>query len=33
LTAIRRFVDGWNQRSHPFVWVKDADDIMVKSDP
>jgi transposase len=29
--AIRRFVDGWNQRCQPFVWVKDADDIMVKA--
>jgi transposase len=29
--AIRRFVDGWNERCHPFVWVKDADDIMVKA--
>jgi transposase len=31
VAAIRRFVDGWNQRCHPFVWVKDADDIMVKA--
>jgi transposase len=31
IAAIRRFVDGWNQRCHPFVWVKDADDIMVKA--
>jgi transposase len=31
IAAIRRFVNGWNQRSHPFVWVKDADDIMVKA--
>jgi transposase len=31
IVAIRRFVDGWNQRCHPFVWVKDADDIMVKA--
>ena len=31
IAAIGRFVDGWNQRSHPFVWVKDADDIMVKA--
>jgi transposase len=30
VAAIRRFVDGWNQRSQPFVWVKDADDIMIK---
>ncbi len=31
IAAIRRFVDGWNQRCQPFVWVKDADDIMVKA--
>jgi transposase len=31
VAAIRRFVDGWNERCHPFVWVKDADDIMVKA--
>ena len=31
IAAIGRFVDGWNQRCHPFVWVKDADDIMVKA--
>jgi transposase len=31
VAAIRRFVDGWNQRSQPFVWVKDADDVMVKA--
>jgi hypothetical protein len=29
VAAIRRFVDGWNQRCQPFVWVNDADDIMV----
>jgi hypothetical protein len=22
VAAIRRFVDGWNERSQPFVWVK-----------
>jgi transposase len=31
VAAIRRFVDDWNQRCHPFVWVKDANDIMVKA--
>ena len=31
VAAIRRFVDGWNQRCQPFVWVKDADDIMIKA--
>ena len=31
IAAIGRFVDGWNQRCQPYVWVKDADDIMVKA--
>jgi transposase len=31
VASIRRFVDGWNQRCQPFVWVKDTDDIMVKA--
>ncbi len=31
IAAIRRFIDGWNQRCQPFVWVKEADDIMVKA--
>jgi transposase len=31
VAAIRRFCDAWNQRCQPFVWVKDADDIMVKA--
>ena len=31
IAAIGRFVDGWNQRCQPFVWVKDADDIMIKA--
>jgi transposase len=28
ITAIERFIDGWNQRCHPFVWTKTADDIL-----
>src|SRR6266540_3756213 len=31
VAAIRRFIDAWNQRCQPFVWVKDADDIMIKA--
>ena len=31
VAAIGRFCDAWNERYHPFVWVKDADDIMVKA--
>src|SRR6266508_1806345 len=26
--AIRAFIDGWNDRCHPFVWTKTADDIL-----
>ena len=33
VATIGRFCDGWNQRCQPFVWVKDADDIMVKATP
>lgn len=25
---IRTFIDGWNDRSHPFVWTKTADQIL-----
>jgi transposase len=27
---IRAFIDGWNDRCHPFVWTKTADDILNK---
>jgi transposase len=26
--AIRRFIDGWNERCHPFTWTKTADQIL-----
>jgi transposase len=26
--AIRRFIDGWNERCHPFAWTKTADEIL-----
>lgn len=26
--AIRRFIDGWNERCHPFIWTKTADQIL-----
>jgi transposase len=26
--AIQRFIDSWNARRHPFVWVKTADEIL-----
>jgi transposase len=25
---IRTFIDGWNDRCHPFVWTKTADEIL-----
>ena len=28
---IRVFIDGWNDRCHPFVWTKTADEILKKS--
>ena len=28
---IRAFIDGWNDRAHPFVWTKTADEILKKS--
>ncbi len=32
LTAkIRAFIDGWNNRAHPFVWTKTAEQILTKA--
>ena len=31
VTAIGRFIDGWNERRHPFVWTKPADDILTQA--
>jgi transposase len=28
VTAISTFIDGWNDRCHPFVWTKTADQIL-----
>ena len=28
---IRAFIDGWNDRCHPFVWTKTADQILSKA--
>ena len=28
---IRAFIDGWNERSHPFVWTKTAEEILKKA--
>jgi transposase len=33
VAAIGRFCDAWNRRCQPFVWVRHADDIMVKATP
>ncbi len=30
-TKIRAFTDGWNDRSHPFVWTKTAEEILTKA--
>jgi hypothetical protein len=30
-TKIRAFIDGWNDRAHPFVWTKTADDVLKKA--
>jgi transposase len=26
--AIRRFIDGWNDRCHPFAWTKSPDEVL-----
>jgi hypothetical protein len=31
--AIRRFIDGWNDRCEPFVWTKTADEILEHAKP
>jgi len=28
---IRAFVNGWNDRAHPFIWTKTADEILKKA--
>jgi hypothetical protein len=28
---IRAFINGWNDRCHPFVWTKTADQILKKA--
>jgi hypothetical protein len=30
VAAIGRFCRAWNQRCQPFVWVKDADEILAR---
>jgi hypothetical protein len=31
ITAIRAFIDGWNERCQPFEWTKPADQILAKT--
>jgi transposase-like protein len=31
VAAIRTFIDGWNERCHPFTWTKTADDILPRA--
>jgi hypothetical protein len=31
--AIRRFIDGWNDRCHPFVWTRSPDDVLDRARP
>jgi transposase len=30
MIKIRAFIDGWNNRKHPFIWTKTPDDILAK---
>jgi transposase len=29
--AIRAFIEGWNDRAHPFIWTKSPDEILAKA--
>jgi hypothetical protein len=31
IAAIRRFIDGWNDRCQPFTWTKTPDEILAKA--
>ncbi len=31
--AIRRFIDGWNDRCHPFAWTKTPDEVLSRARP
>ena len=31
LGGIRRFIDGWNDRCHPFVWTKTPDEVLKRA--
>lgn len=30
---IRDFIDGWNNRPHPFAWTKTADEVLRMANP
>ncbi|MGL5824907.1 MAG: IS630 family transposase, partial [Nocardioides sp.] len=30
---VRAFIDGWNDRAHPFVWTKTAEQVLAKAIP
>jgi hypothetical protein len=30
-TKIRTLITGWNDRCHPFIWTKTADEILNKA--
>ena len=32
-TAIGTYIDGWNDRAHPFTWTKNADEIITHAKP
>jgi len=32
-TAIGNYIDGWNERAHPFTWTKNAHDIIAHAKP
>ena len=31
--AIGTYIDGWNERAHPFTWTKNADEIIAHAKP
>ena len=31
ITAIEAFIGGWNERCKPFIWTKNADEILTKA--
>ena len=33
IAAIEAFIDGWNDRCHPFTWTQTADEILPKCRP